>query len=63
MASYPTYNPNIFANGISDKAWDSVQQENPRDPFSPAPLYNNATKAAIQPGSTFKPITAFTTMV
>ncbi len=58
MASYPTYNPNIFANGISDKAWDSVQQENPRDPFSPAPLYNNATKAAIQPGSTFKPITA-----
>ena len=58
LASYPDYDPNIFANGISEKAWESVQQENPRDSFSPAPLYNNATKAAIQPGSTFKPITA-----
>ena len=58
MASYPSFNPNIFANGISEKAWESVQQENPNDYFSPFPLYNNATKANIQPGSTFKPITA-----
>ena len=58
MASNPTFDPNIFANGISEKAWESVQQENPRDAFSPAPLYNNATQASIQPGSTFKPITA-----
>ena len=29
MASYPSFNPNIFANGISEKAWESVQQENP----------------------------------
>ena len=58
MASYPTYDPNIFAKGISTKAWKSVQAENPRDVFSPAPLYNNATRAAIQPGSTFKPVTS-----
>lgn len=58
MASYPTYNPNIFANGITEKAWESVQQENPNDSFSPAPLFNNATKANLQPGSTFKPVTA-----
>ncbi len=58
MASYPDYDPNIFATGISEKAWESVQQENPNDSFSPFPLYNNATRAAIQPGSTFKPITA-----
>ncbi len=58
LASYPTYDPNIFANGISTKAWESVQAENPRDPLSPAPLYNNATRMAVAPGSTFKPITA-----
>ncbi len=58
LASFPTYNPNIFANGISTKAWESVQAENPRDPLSPAPLYNNATRLAVAPGSTFKPITA-----
>lgn len=62
MASYPTYDPNIFANGISTKAWKSVQADNPRDPLSPAPLYNNATKTAVAPGSTFKPITAVTAL-
>ena len=58
MASYPNYDPNIFAKGISTKAWKSVQAENPRDVFSPTPLYNNATRAAVQPGSTFKPATS-----
>ena len=58
MASYPNFDPNIFANGISEKAWESVQAENPRDSFSPTPLLNNATRAAVQPGSTFKPITS-----
>ena len=62
MASYPTYNPNIFASGISTKAWKSVQSENSRDPLSPAPLYNNATNTAVAPGSTFKPITAITAL-
>lgn len=62
LASYPGFDPNIFAKGISSKAWESVQAENPRDSFSPAPLYNNATRAAIQPGSTFKPITALTAL-
>ena len=58
MASYPNFDPNIFANGISERAWNSVQAENPRDAFSPTPLLNNATRAAVQPGSTFKPITS-----
>lgn len=58
MASYPTYNPSIFAEGISNAAWASVQAENPRDSLSPIPLYNNATRASVQPGSTFKPVTA-----
>ncbi len=58
MASYPTYDPSIFAEGISVEAWESVQAKNPRDPLSPIPLYNNATRASVQPGSAFKPVTA-----
>ncbi len=58
MASFPDYDPNIFADGISYAEWDSVQSTNPRDPLAAIPLYNNATKMSVQPGSTFKPITA-----
>lgn len=58
MASAPSYDPNIFAKGITEKAWESVQSKNPRDPLSPAPLFNIATMTAVQPGSTFKPVTS-----
>lgn len=58
MASYPDYDPNIFASGISTEDWASVQSTNPRDSLAPTPLYNIATKATVQPGSTFKPVTA-----
>lgn len=58
MASYPDYDPNIFAEGISTEDWESVQSTNPRDYMAPTPLYNIATKSAVQPGSTFKPVTA-----
>ena len=59
MASYPGFDINAFADGISDEEWAAVQRENPRDSLSPAPLYNNATLSAFAPGSIFKPITAF----
>ncbi len=58
MASYPDYDPNIFAEGISYKDWASVQSTNPRDSLAPTPLYNIATRASVQPGSTFKPVTS-----
>lgn len=58
MASFPTFDLNVFADGISDEEWAAVQPENPRDPLSPAPLYNNATMSAFAPGSTFKPLVA-----
>lgn len=58
MASYPDYDPNLFAEGISDSDWERLQSDNPRDPLSPAPLYNIATRSTVQPGSTFKPVTA-----
>lgn len=58
MASYPDYDPNIFAEGISTEDWASVQSYNPRDYLAPTPLYNIATMTSVQPGSTFKPITS-----
>jgi len=58
MASYPDYDPNLFANGISNTDWSSLQSTNPRDPLAPTPLYNVATRSAVQPGSTFKMVTA-----
>ena len=58
MASYPDFDPNKFAEGISTEDWESVQSTNPRDYLAPTPLYNSATKASVQPGSTFKPVTA-----
>lgn len=58
MASYPDYNPNLFSEGISAENWKSLQSNNPRDSLSPSPMLNMATMTAVQPGSTFKPITA-----
>lgn len=57
MANYPSFDPNLFATGISSKDWEAVQDSNPRDPLSPIPLYNVATRTAVQPGSIFKMIT------
>ena len=58
MASYPDYDPNLFATGISKENWDSLQSKNPRDPLAPVPLYNVAARTAVQPGSIFKMVTA-----
>lgn len=58
MASYPDFDPNLFVNGISTEAWNSLQSQNTRNPLAPAPLYNIAARSAVQPGSTFKMVTA-----
>ncbi len=58
MASLPGFDPNLFATGISSEDWASLQSENPRDPLAPLPLYNVASRTAVQPGSTFKMVTA-----
>jgi penicillin-binding protein 2 len=62
IASYPDFDPNLFTEGISTENWDKLQGNNPRDPMSPRPLYNVAAMTAVQPGSTFKPITAITAL-
>lgn len=59
MSSFPNFDPNVFsANRISNEDWQKLQSENPRDPISPAPLYNVATSSAVQTGSVFKMVTA-----
>lgn len=58
MASAPDFDPNLFATGISKEDWNSLQSQNPRDYMAPAPLYNVATRTPVQPGSTFKMVTA-----
>ncbi len=58
MASEPDFDPNLFAAGISKEDWNALQSQNPRDYMAPAPLYNVATMTPVQPGSTFKMVTA-----
>ncbi|MFA5527605.1 MAG: penicillin-binding transpeptidase domain-containing protein [Peptostreptococcales bacterium] len=61
-ASYPDYNPNLFTLGISNKDWASLQDDNPRDPLSPVPLFDTATRTAVQPGSTLKMLVGLAAM-
>ncbi|HZK57713.1 MAG TPA: penicillin-binding transpeptidase domain-containing protein [Clostridia bacterium] len=60
--SYPAYDPNLFATGISSLDWQSLMPENERDMLSPRPLMNMALSTAVQPGSTFKMLVAITAL-
>ena len=57
MANYPSYDLNLFSTGISQEDWNSLLSDS-KNPLAPRPLYNIAMLSAIQPGSTFKMITA-----
>ncbi len=57
LANNPSYDLNLFATGISTEDWNSLSNDS-RDPLAPRPLYNIALSTAIQPGSTFKMVTA-----
>lgn len=59
MASYPDYNLNLFSTGISTTDWNTLSPENPKNPLSPRPLFNMATQTGVQPGSTYKMVTAY----
>ena len=48
MVSRPTYNPNLFAGGISNKDWKLLNE----NPFHP--MDNKAISGEYPPGSTFK---------
>ena len=58
IANVPDYNPNLFAVGISQSDWDALLPENEKDLIAPRPLLNIASQSMIQPGSTFKMVTA-----
>ena len=53
MASFPTYDPGAFINGISDPDWAALN-----DPANHYPLNNRAVQGQYAPGSTFKIVTA-----
>ena len=52
MVSYPDYNPQSFADGISTEEWNSYSQNEQH------PLLNKAIQSAYEPGSIFKMVTA-----
>lgn len=53
LASLPSFDPNLFASGISYKDWKSLI-ENPKKP-----MLNRAVQSQYPPGSVFKIITAY----
>lgn len=57
MSSYPDYDLNKFANGISIEDYNDLMPENKNDVLAPNPLLNLATQAVFQPGSVFKMVT------
>lgn len=57
LANYPSYDLNLFSTGISSEDWNSLLNDS-KDPLAPKPLYNISLLTAIQPGSTFKMVTA-----
>jgi penicillin-binding protein 2 len=57
MASWPTYDPRILANGITTKEYDSLGAKTPNNPDDDK-LFNRAIQGERSPGSTFKVATA-----
>ena len=52
LASMPTYDPNLFVNGISHRDYAELNTGRTR------PLFNRALKGQYPPGSTIKPLVA-----
>lgn len=56
-SSYPSYDPNLFATGISYEEYEKLKPKNSNDVLAANPLNNLVTNGAFQPGSTFKMLT------
>lgn len=59
MASFPTYDPGEFVNGISQVRYDQLTKSADTE----NPLVNRAIQGLYAPGSTFKPFTAYSALV
>ncbi|MFN2488884.1 MAG: penicillin-binding protein 2 [Actinomycetota bacterium] len=57
MASLPTFDPSIRADGITEKEFDRLGQATIEDPDDDA-LVNRTVQSGLPPGSTFKVVTA-----
>ena len=53
MASYPSYDDNLFTFPVSDEVWDNLMSDE-----AYRPLYARATQGQYPPGSVIKPFTA-----
>jgi penicillin-binding protein 2 len=53
LASYPTYNPNVWVGGITSDQLARLYSDR-----ADVPLLDRATQGQLAPGSTFKPFTA-----
>lgn len=58
MASYPSYDPNLFSTGISSSDWESLQVDDDSSVLAARPMLNVASQTAVMPGSTFKLVTS-----
>ena len=56
MASMPSFDPNLFVDGISYSNYNSLRDDIDR------PLYNRALQGAYPPGSTIKPMAALSAL-
>ncbi|PAT31814.1 penicillin-binding protein 2 [Vandammella animalimorsus] len=52
MVSMPTFNPNLFVEGIDQENWQALNESIDR------PLFNRALRGTYPPGSTYKPFMA-----
>jgi penicillin-binding protein 2 len=57
LASLPSYDPRMLADGISNKEYDSLGARTPANPDDDA-LLNRPIQTIFAPGSTFKAVTA-----
>ncbi len=56
LATYPNFDPSLFASGISNQQWQILQADGRR------PLVNRATQGTYPPGSVFKTVTMSTAL-
>ena len=57
MASNPTFDPNLFATGISQRQYNRLTSDKTHNP-----LFDRALQAQYPPGSTFKPFVALSSL-
>lgn len=60
MASYPSFDPNVFIQGLSPEQYDLLMGESAA---STTPMRNKAVSERLAPGSTFKMVTAMASLM